>query len=122
MSNKDSELQAEIERLKSELSTANGKWMYQEQEYILPVFDLMTEAGFDLRELVSENAGTNCVILAIKKLCSEIECLKNENAQMSTVLDYARRACHWTGSEAMIVMSIKRELERFDNEKLVRDP
>jgi hypothetical protein len=73
---------AEIDALKAKLGEANKKWTVYEQEYILPVFDLMQEAGVDLRALVKENPGQNCVILAIKRLIADRE--KSQGVREST--------------------------------------
>lgn len=62
-----------VDRLTEQLIEANKKWQTYEQEYILPVFNLMEEVGYDLRELVKKNPGQNCVILAVKTLINELK-------------------------------------------------
>lgn len=62
-------LKAKIAELEKALGIANFKWVEYEQEYILPCFKLAEESGIDLRKLmISEQAGTNCVITLIKEL------------------------------------------------------
>ena len=64
ISNRD----AEIEGLKREFKRANEKWQLYEQKYILPCFKWAEEEGIDLKKLVKENPGKNCVELLVKTL------------------------------------------------------
>jgi hypothetical protein len=63
----------EVERLRKSLAAATAKWMVYEQEYILPCFDMATRCGIDLRGLLRENPGKNCVILLVERLRAEVE-------------------------------------------------
>lgn len=60
-------------QLQEALNSANNKWVQYEQEYILPCFDLAKESGIDLRDEVSKNAGTNCVVLLVKLLQAQVK-------------------------------------------------
>ena len=64
ISNRD----AEIEGLKIGFKRANEKWRLYEEKYILPCFKWAEEEGIDLKKLVKENPGHNCVELLFKTL------------------------------------------------------
>lgn len=66
-------LACQCEELAEELAIANKKWIQYEQEYILPCFGWAQEEGIDLRQLVKDNPGKNCVRLLIEELRSKLE-------------------------------------------------
>lgn len=50
-----------------------NKWMQYEREFILPCFDLADNVDIDLRKLVREHAGKNCVVTLVEELISRLK-------------------------------------------------
>lgn len=59
---------ADRDELREKLIYANKQWQDYEQNYILPCFMMAERVGIDLRELVKEKAGKNCVVLLVEEL------------------------------------------------------
>ncbi len=49
------------------------RWIVYEQEYILPCFEWAKEIGIDLRQLVADNPGRNCVNVLVHTLIERIK-------------------------------------------------
>ena len=61
-------LACQCESLSESLKASEQKWTIYEQEYILPCFDWAAEVGIDLRQLVRDNPGKNCVRLLFEEM------------------------------------------------------
>ena len=57
-----------------------SKWTDYEQGYILPCFDMAAADGIDLRALVRDNPGNNCVMLYIRALRERIVTLSDSKS------------------------------------------
>lgn len=55
-----------------------GKWRSLERDYVLPCFKWAEHEGIDLRQMVLDNPGKNCVELFVNVLKREIERLEKE--------------------------------------------
>lgn len=51
------------------------KWRMYERDYILPLYKMAQDRGFDLQQLVMSNPGKNCVILFIEQTEREARAL-----------------------------------------------
>jgi len=80
------ELEKELEAVKAENKRNYDKWWDMEQEYILPLFRIAKEMGFDLQKLVINNAGKNCSIIFAEHLQAELKAMK-EKAKWINVKD-----------------------------------
>ena len=63
----------------TELDIARAKWQAYEQNYILPLFGLAKEAGYDLAKAVLDNPGKTSSVLFVEHLQKEIAKLKQDH-------------------------------------------
>jgi hypothetical protein len=73
---------AETEGLRRDRDEHRRKWTEYERQYILPCFDLATKCGYDLRQMVTDNPGQNCVMLLVNKLTADRDALRGRVAEL----------------------------------------
>lgn len=62
------DVQAKLDSALLQISEERRKYLEIEREYVLPLFGLATELGFDLSQAVRDNPGKNCNELFIAKI------------------------------------------------------
>lgn len=111
---------ARIANLQESLALATRKWTEYEQKYILPCFVWAEQLGFDLRVLVSEHPGKNCVELFAERTMAHIAELEAELAAlkrgeptdkelMAAAVDAQRRADKY----AKTIAGLEAELAQY---------
>ena len=68
----------ERRQLRAACEEHKAKWTEYEQKYILPTFQWAEEMGFDLRKLLADNPGQNCVELFFAQLKKRIADLESK--------------------------------------------
>jgi hypothetical protein len=84
--------QEEVDKLYAEIQYHRDKWHEYEWKYILPLFEIAKKDGWDLRKLVHDNPGKNCVILFVEKIMAERNDALNKEIEMRRqLLEYKNK-------------------------------
>jgi len=62
------EIGKEMERMVNVARYHENKWRVLERDYVLPLFGIAEEMGFDLQQMVHDNPGRNCVQLFVEEV------------------------------------------------------
>lgn len=104
------QLKEQVEKIEATNARYLEKWTTYENEYILPLFRIADEMGFNLQQMVHDNAGHNSSILFAREVKSQLENLGQIN---SALLENQTSLCERLQDKTEEVAQLRDALERF---------